>query len=109
MRDTMPDVHDLAALAQDLGPAPGNRVSSMAAGLIGSEILKIAAEIRALSAGGGKICDFTVGDFDPRLFPVPPRLIQGITSALERGETNYPPSNGILDRKSTRLNSSHRL
>ena len=30
-----------------------------------SEILKIAAEIRALSASGRKICNLTVGDFAP--------------------------------------------
>ena len=57
---------DLAALVRDAGSHPGNRVSDMASGLVGSEILRIAAEIRALMAAGRPICNLTVGDFDPR-------------------------------------------
>ncbi|HEX9945024.1 MAG TPA: aminotransferase class I/II-fold pyridoxal phosphate-dependent enzyme [Thermoanaerobaculia bacterium] len=86
---------DLAALARDPGPDPRRRVSGMAAGLIGSEILRIAGEIRALVVAGRPICNLTVGDFDPRYFPIPPQLAAGIHAALESGETNYPPSNGI--------------
>jgi aspartate aminotransferase len=86
---------DLAGLVRDAGPDPENRVSSMAAALIGSEILRIAGEIRALQAAGRSICDLTVGDFDPRQFPIPERLAAGIHAAFERGETNYPPSSGI--------------
>jgi aspartate aminotransferase len=75
----------------------------MARGLVGSEILRIAADIRALRREGRAICDLTVGDFDPRQFPIPDRLRSGIVSALERGETNYPPSNGVLElRESVR-------
>lgn len=86
---------DLAALVRDPGPHPQSRVSGMAAGLIGSEILRIASEIRALVASGRPVCNLTVGDFDPRYFPIPAPLAQGIHAALEKGETNYPPSNGI--------------
>jgi len=86
---------DLAALARDSGPDPKARVSTMAAGLIGSEILRIASEIRALVAGGRTVCNLTVGDFDPRYFPIPAQLAEGTRAALERGETNYPPSSGI--------------
>jgi aspartate aminotransferase len=86
---------DLAGLVRDAGPDPKNRVSSMAAALIGSEILRIAGEIRVLKAAGRPICDLTVGDFDTRQFPLPERLAAGIHAALERGETNYPPSNGM--------------
>ena len=46
----------------------------MAQGLVGSEILRIAAEIRALQAAGREVCDLTVGDFSPRQFPIPDRL-----------------------------------
>ncbi|MBI5209956.1 MAG: aminotransferase class I/II-fold pyridoxal phosphate-dependent enzyme [Elusimicrobia bacterium] len=67
----------------------------MAAGLVGSEILKIAAEIRALSAGGMDVCNLTVGDFGPSEFRVPKGLEQAIGEALARGETNYPPSDGM--------------
>ena len=87
---------DLTQLAGEAGPEPLRRVSEMAAGLVGSEILRIAGEIRALKAEGRTICDLTVGDFDPRYFRIPAKLASGIQQALERGETNYPPSSGIL-------------
>jgi aspartate aminotransferase len=88
---------DLGALARDPGPHPGLRISSMAHGLVGSEILRISAEIRALTAAGREVCDLTVGDFSPRQFPIPARLRDGIRAALERGETNYPPANGLAE------------
>ncbi|MCE9596245.1 MAG: aminotransferase class I/II-fold pyridoxal phosphate-dependent enzyme [Planctomycetes bacterium] len=69
----------------------------MASGLIGSEILKIAADVRALKREGRTICDLTVGDFDPKQFRIPKKLESGIRDALEKGETNYPPSNGVLE------------
>jgi aspartate aminotransferase len=88
---------DLAALARDPDPNPRSRISDMAAGLVGSEILRIAGEIRALVAAGRPICNLTVGDFDPRYFPIPPKLAAGVQAALERGETNYPPPNGMRE------------
>ncbi len=71
-------------------------VSHMAQGLVGSEILKIAADIRAMTAEGHTICNLTVGDFDPRYFPIPRELRKSIELALDAGETNYPPSDGML-------------
>jgi aspartate aminotransferase len=68
----------------------------MAAGLSGSEILKIAAEIRAMAAGGQKICNLTVGDFDAKQFRIPQFLEDEIQAAIRAGETNYPPSDGVL-------------
>jgi aspartate aminotransferase len=88
---------DLTRLALERGPEPDRRVGTMAARLVGSEILQIAAEIRALVRAGREICNLTVGDFDPRQFPVPPELRTAIVAALERGETNYPPSDGVLE------------
>lgn len=72
-------------------------VSKMASQLIGSEILKIAAEINALKASGKRIYNFTVGDFDPQYFPVPKLLSDEIKNSLDRQETNYPPSSGIME------------
>lgn len=72
-------------------------VGTMAKGLVGSEILRIGAEIRELTAQGRKICNLTVGDFSPREFPIPASLGQGIAQALQAGETNYPPSDGVLE------------
>jgi aspartate aminotransferase len=97
MSDTTRLIPDLATLAADAGSRPALRVSAMASELVGSEVLRIAGEIRALVATGVKVCDLTVGDFSPRQFPIPPRLRDGIRAALDRGETNYPPSNGVLE------------
>ena len=88
-------------LSDFVRPAPGSpRVSSMAAGIVGSEILKIAADIRAMVAKGQKICNLTVGDFDPKQFPIPESLRQGIVAAYDAHETNYPPSNGMPELRS---------
>jgi aspartate aminotransferase len=67
----------------------------MAQGLVGSEILKIAAEIRQRREAGARICNLTVGDFDPAQFPIPPALAEAIRDAIAAGETNYPPSAGM--------------
>lgn len=73
------------------------RLSQLAQGLIGSEILKIAAEVRELLAQGRPICNLTVGDFSPTEFRVPERLARAIADNVSRGQTNYPPSNGVLE------------
>jgi aspartate aminotransferase len=65
------------------------------AGLVGSRILAIADEVRALQASGRQICNLSIGDFDPREFPIPRPLLERIEGALRRGETNYPPSAGM--------------
>ena len=78
------------------GPDPRRGLSTMARGLIGSEILRIASEIRTAITAGQKIANFTVGDFSSREFPIPDRLREGTARALAAGETNYPPSDGVL-------------
>jgi aspartate aminotransferase len=88
---------DLEALARDPGPHAGLRISTMGQGLVGSEILRISSEIRAWKAAGREVCDLTVGDFSPRHFPIPSLLRDGVRAALDRGETNYPPSTGVLE------------
>lgn len=72
-------------------------LSPLARGLIGSEILKIASEIRALKAAGESVCNLTVGDFSPAEFRIPRGLEEEVIAALAAGETNYPPSDGMLD------------
>jgi aspartate aminotransferase len=67
----------------------------MAAGLVGSEILAIAADIRERMSKGAEICNLTVGDFSPAQFAIPDALREGIAAALAKGMTNYPPSSGI--------------
>src|SRR5712672_4359272 len=85
------------ALQLDLpGADPRLGLCTMARGLIGSEILRIGAEIRAAQSRGDKICNLTVGDFSSREFPIPVALREGVLRALAAGETNYPPSDGVL-------------
>lgn len=71
-------------------------LSSQARRMVGSEILKIASDVRARIAAGEKVCNLTVGDFDASQFPVPAMVLQGIKQALDDGHTNYPPSDGVL-------------
>jgi aspartate aminotransferase len=78
------------------GPDPRRGLCGMARELIGSEILKISSEIRKTQLAGARIANFTVGDFSSKEFPIPAQLRQGIVRALEAGETNYPPSDGVL-------------
>ena len=68
----------------------------MARRLRGSVILRIAGEVRAMIAAGKPVCNLTVGDFDPKQFPIPAVLRDAVARALANGETNYPPSEGLL-------------
>jgi aspartate aminotransferase len=69
----------------------------MSTRLVGSEILKIAGEIRELVQKGKTLCDLTVGDFSPKEFPIPKVLLEETVRALGEGHTNYPPSDGVLE------------
>ncbi|MCY1013177.1 hypothetical protein OV079_48145 [Nannocystis pusilla] len=97
MQDVQSAHADLTAHANDAGPDPAARLSQMAGALVGSEILKIAAEIRVLMGQGVPVCNLTVGDFSPKQFPIPEVLQQAILRALERSETNYPAANGQVE------------
>jgi len=104
------DAEVLEMTKPTFSPRTVSPVSQMAKGLIGSEILKIAADIRAMIAEGHTICNLTVGDFDPRYFPIPASLRKSIESALNAGETNYPPSDGMLNlRKAVKTFYERRL
>jgi len=83
------------SLKFDTARRPELLVSGMAGGLVGSEILRIAAEVRALQGSGREVLDLTVGDFAPAQFRIPRGLEERIASALRAGETNYPPSSGM--------------
>jgi aspartate aminotransferase len=76
-------------------------LSALAQGLVGSEVLKIAGEVRALMASGRAVANLTVGDFSPSEFRIPRLLESLIAENLANGQTNYPPSDGTLElRKS---------
>jgi aspartate aminotransferase len=95
MAETAGAVRDLASLAREASPDPKTRISRMAQGLAGSDILRIANEIRAMTAAGRAVCDLTIGDFSPQQFRIPPCLEAAIQEAIAAGQTNYPPTNGL--------------
>ncbi len=70
-------------------------VSQMAENLIGSEIIKLASEIQQRIKAGEHIYNMTIGDFDPKIFPIPKELEDEIIAAYRNNETNYPAANGI--------------
>jgi aspartate aminotransferase len=78
-------------------PTANYKVSRMAENLIGSEIIKLAGEIRELIAKGEKIYNFTIGDFDPAVFPIPSGLKEEIIRAYNENETNYPAADGMAE------------
>lgn len=67
----------------------------MAAGLSGSEIIRIGNQVSEQVRQGANICNLTIGDFDPTIFPIPAGLNAGITQAYQAGQTNYPPAAGL--------------
>jgi aspartate aminotransferase len=73
------------------------QLSHLAETLIGSEIVKLGGEIREKIRRGEKIYNFTVGDFDPAIFPIPKELEDGIVEAYRKHFTNYPAAEGNLD------------
>lgn len=78
-----------------------NRVSTMASGLQGSEIIRLAGDINAKINAGKKIYNFTIGDFNPEIFPIPEGLQNEIIKAYQNNQTNYPAANGILPLRET--------
>jgi aspartate aminotransferase len=72
-------------------------LSHLSETLIGSEIVKLAGDIREKMRKGEKIYNFTVGDFDPAIFPIPQALEDEIILAYKKHFTNYPAAEGNLD------------
>lgn len=71
-------------------------LSVMAHKLAESGILRTTRQVRGMLARGEKVVNLTVGDFDPRYFPIPRKLAEEIEAAVARGETNYPTPEGML-------------
>jgi len=73
------------------------KLSYLSETLIGSEIVKLGGEIREKMRQGEKIYNYTVGDFDPSIFPIPKELENEIVNAYRAHFTNYPAAEGNLD------------
>src|ERR1035441_6511029 len=71
------------------------KLSKLAENIIGSEIIKLAAEVNEKIKKGEKIYNLTIGDFNPKIFPIPNELKKEIISAYQNDETNYPPAEGL--------------
>lgn len=73
------------------------KLSTLAESLIGSEIVKLGNAIRQRITQGETIYNFTIGDFDPKIFPIPQALEDAIIEAYQQHYTNYPASDGEAD------------
>ncbi|MEO8764729.1 MAG: pyridoxal phosphate-dependent aminotransferase [Ginsengibacter sp.] len=72
------------------------KLSHLAETLIGSEIVRLGADIKEKMKIGEKIYNFTIGDFDSAVFPIPKKLEHEIIDAYLHKHTTYPPAEGIL-------------
>jgi aspartate aminotransferase len=74
-----------------------SKLSNLAETLIGSEIVRLGNAINERIKQGEKIYNYTIGDFDPSIFPIPQRLEELIIESYKQHNTNYPPADGVLD------------
>lgn len=72
-------------------------VSILAKNIIGSEIIKIANEVNEKTRNGEEIFNLTIGDFNPKEFPIPSELKQYIIDEYFSDQTNYPTAEGMLE------------
>jgi len=90
--------------------APLLKTSVMADQLIPSEIIKLANDIHLKMQAGEEIFNLTIGDFDPKIFPIPAPLTRLIVEAYQNAFTNYPMANGMPElRKAVSKLLSSRL
>ena len=73
------------------------KLSKLAETLIGSEIVKLGNAISERVRNGEHIYNYTIGDFNPAIFPIPKALEQNIIEAYQNHQTNYPPGDGVLE------------
>lgn len=73
------------------------KVSKLAENIIGSEIIKLAGEVNEKIKQGEKIYNFTIGDFDPAVFPIPDELKSAIIEEYTNNQTNYPAGDGMQE------------
>lgn len=61
-----------------------------------SEIVRLGATIKEKMKQGEKIYNYTIGDFDSAIFPIPAELEHEIVEAYKNRYTNYPAAEGNL-------------
>jgi aspartate aminotransferase len=72
-------------------------LSQLSETLIGSEIVRMNGEIKQKIKAGERIFNYTIGDFDPSVFPIPQELEEEIIYAYRKHFTNYPAGEGELE------------
>ena len=70
------------------------KLSRLAETLIESEIVRMNGEIKKKMSGGARIFNYTIGDYDPQIFPIPHELEEEIIFAYRQHLTNYPAGDG---------------
>lgn len=73
------------------------KLSVLAETLQASEIVRLGAAIKEKMKEGAKIYNYTIGDFDSNIFPIPAELEAEIINAYKDGFTTYPVAEGNLD------------
>lgn len=73
------------------------KLSALAETMVGSEIVKLGNAISERQRNGENIYNFTIGDFDPNIFPIPKELENLIVESYHEHYTNYPPAEGIIE------------
>ena len=74
------------------------KLSALAEKMVGSEIVRLGNEINERKRKGESIYNFTIGDFDPSVFPIPKELEDLIIDAIYQGVIQ-----GQLDQKRKQL------
>lgn len=73
------------------------KLSHLSETLVGSEIVKLGNQIKERIRQGERIYNFTIGDFDSSVFPIPQELENGIIDAYKKHFTTYPAAEGIVE------------
>ena len=73
------------------------KLSVLAETLQASEIVRLGATIKEKIKQGEKIYNYTIGDFDAEIFPIPAELEEEIITAYKKKYTTYPAAEGNLD------------
>jgi aspartate aminotransferase len=73
------------------------KLSTLAETLQASEIVRLGAIIKEKIKQGERIYNYTIGDFDSAVFPIPAELQQDIINAYKDHYTTYPAAEGNLD------------
>jgi aspartate aminotransferase len=77
------------------------KLSHLSETLIGSEIVKLGNQIKERIRQGERIYNFTIGDFDSSVFPIPAELEAEIIKAYQSKFTTYPAAEGILELRNS--------